>query len=286
VSADERAPATRTTGDVLAVEGLVVHRRRRSRVFARSADVPAVRDASLTVGQGEIVGLVGESGSGKSTIASVAAGFLRPTAGTARLHGEDLFALDGRALRIARLQCQVIFQDPYGSLDPRQSISSALREIRRLYPERTAWTDDAGLLARVGLRPVLLGHYPHQLSGGEAQRVAIARAILVRPTLLVADEATSALDVSVQALVLNLLLMLNREQRIAILLISHDLAVVRQTCERVYVLHQGRIVEHGDTEQVLTAAQDAYTRRLIAASQNKLLRDPRAAAAGGAEARA
>jgi peptide/nickel transport system ATP-binding protein len=257
---------------VLTVDDLVVRRRRRARLFGRSTDVPAVRNATLAVGDGEIVGLVGESGSGKSTIAFVAAGFLRPSAGTVRLQGADLFAMSGKALRLARLQCQVIFQDPYGSLDPRQSIASVFREIRHLYPERTAWTDDAGLLARVGLRPVLLDHYPHQLSGGEAQRVAIARAILVRPTLLIADEATSALDVSVQAQVLNLLLLLNRAERIAILLISHDLAVVRHTCDRVYVLNEGTIVEHGATEQVLTAPQHPYTRRLIAASESKLLR--------------
>ena len=263
------AAVQRAAAGVLVVDSLVVQRRRRASLFARSLAVPAVCDASLTVERGEIVGLVGESGSGKSTLAFVAAGFVRPTSGSVRLQGNDLFALTGSALRRARTQCQVIFQDPYGSLDPRQSIASSLREIRRLHPERTAWIDDAALLGEVGLRAAMRDHYPHQLSGGEAQRVAIARAILVRPALLIADEATSALDVSVQAQILNLLAALNRGQGIAILLISHDLAVVRHLCDRIYVLHRGQIVEHGMTEQVLTAPRHAYTQQLIAASESK-----------------
>lgn len=257
-------------GPVLAADDItVVHSARRVGFFRRAAQVRALDRVSLHVGAGEVVGLVGESGSGKTTLGFTAAGFLRPTSGTITLNGHDLAKLSGARLRSVRSHCQMIFQDPYGSLDPRQRIDSALREIRSIHPKRTAWVSDEKLLELVGLRPSVLHRFAHELSGGQAQRVAIARAVLVRPSIIIADEATSALDVSVQAQIINLLLSLRRSHGVAILLISHDLAVVRQTSDRVYVLYRGQLVEHGDCEEVLVKPTDDYTRRLVAAVLDK-----------------
>lgn len=247
----------------------VVHRGRRTGFFDTPKPVQALNHVSIEVRRGEFVGLVGESGSGKTTLGFVAAGFLPPTSGKLLLNGEDLTTLRGHRLRAARSCCQMIFQDPYGSLDPRQTIASCLREIRALHPERTAWVTDPALMELVGLNPVVLHRYPHALSGGQAQRIAIARAILVQPALIIADEPTSALDVSVQAQIINLLIHLQQTQGVAVLLISHDLAVVRQTCERVYVLYRGQLVESGPAEDVLVNPQDDYTKRLIAAVLGK-----------------
>lgn len=256
-------PDSRPVLDVQDVS--VLHKTRRTSLFRPAPPVKALDGVSLTVRAGEFIGLVGESGSGKTTLGFVAAGFTRPTAGKLLLEGYELSALRGSRLRAIRSRCQMIFQDPFASLDPRQTVGACLQEIRRLHPDRTSWVDNTALLEQVGLGPAVLRRYPHALSGGQAQRVAIARAILVRPALLIADEATSALDVSVQAQIITLLMALRRTQGIAILLVSHDLAVVRQTCDYVHVLYRGRMVEHGPSERVLTDPQDAYTRRLIGA---------------------
>jgi peptide/nickel transport system ATP-binding protein len=255
---------------VLAAEDVtVVHHGRRTGFFKPGPQVRALDGVSVHVCAGEVIGLVGESGSGKTTLGFAAAGFLRPTSGTITLNGHDLASLRGSRLRAVRSHCQMIFQDPYGSLDPRQRIGSALREVRGLHPHHTDWIGDAELLESVGLRAAVLNRYAHELSGGQAQRVAIARAILVRPSMIIADEATSALDVSVQAQIINLLLTLRDRSGVAILLISHDLAVVRQTSDRVYVLYRGKLVEEGNSEQVLENPADAYTQRLVAAVLSK-----------------
>lgn len=238
----------------------------------RGAQMTAVDGVSVHLDAGEIVSVVGESGSGKTTLAMALTALGAHTSGTISLLGHDLQSLGPRALRELRPEVQVVFQDPHGSLDPRQSVRAGFRELRRLQPERTAWTDDAGLLERVRLSPDLLGRYPHQLSGGQAQRVCIARALLLQPRLIVADEPTSGLDVSVQAEVLRLLLDLRDTTGVTILFISHDLSVVRRISDRVYVMLHGKVVEEGATAAVLDAPQHEYTRRLIAAVPGRTLR--------------
>ena len=257
---------------VLHVDGLsVVY---PGRGMQRGRDVVAVDGASLQVDEGEIVGLVGESGSGKSTLALAAAGLGRLTNGTIEVLDQPVSRLRRRRKgRELRAQVQMVFQDPHGSLDPRQSISSGLRELRGLHKRRTGWIDDADLMDRVGLGAEILERLPHEISGGQAQRVSIARALLLRPKLLVADEPTSGLDVSVQAQILNLLLRIRDEERIAILFISHDLSVVRHLCDRVHVMKDGQMVEHGPTEELLSDPQHPYTRRLIAAVPGRGLGD-------------
>ncbi|MDX6739453.1 dipeptide/oligopeptide/nickel ABC transporter ATP-binding protein [Actinocorallia sp. A-T 12471] len=237
----------------------------------------AVDGVSLRVEGGEIVGVVGESGSGKTTLGMAVAGLGPRTSGTIRVLGRDLAALRPAELRRLRPEVQVIFQDPHGSLDPRQSVRSGLRELRALQPERTGWIDDAELMAQVRLAPDLLGRMPHQLSGGQAQRVCIARALLMRPKLLVADEPTSGLDVSVQAEVLGLLMRLRETTGVSVLFVSHDLSVVRRICDRVYVMLHGRVVEEGPAARVLEAPVEDYTRRLVAAVPGRRLRAAHAA---------
>jgi peptide/nickel transport system ATP-binding protein len=218
---------------------------------------------------GEIVGLVGESGSGKTTLALASALLGKISAGQIHLSGESIIGISRSRMRRLRSEIQVVFQDPHGSLDPRQTVRSGISELRSLHPERTDWITDAELLDKVGLIEDLLDHLPHELSGGQAQRVSIARALLLRPSLLVADEPTSALDVSVQAQILNLLLQLRATEQIAVLLISHDLSVVRNLCDRVYVMKDGRVVEAGDTEDLLASPSHPYTRELITAIPGK-----------------
>ena len=221
-----------------------------------------VHGVSLDVLPGEVLGLVGESGSGKSTIAKCVAGFLKPSAG-------DLVVCEGAA-EPARgpHKVQMVFQDPSSSFDPRrtlgQSVSEGLRNAGT--PKGEALARAGELFERCGLAPELLGRYPHQVSGGQCQRAAIARALAARPALLIADEATSALDVTVQAQVVTLLRELNAELGMAVLFICHDLALVQDFCDRVAVMREGRIVEVGPTEQVLSSPSDPYTARLIASA--------------------
>ena len=269
------APRTadyRTEQALVEVDGLTVehvHPGSRERFSA-------VRGVSLRIDPAEMAGVVGESGSGKTSLALAVAALGTHTSGAVRLMGTDVTTLRPRALRALRPDVQVIFQDPHGSLDPRQRIRSGLRELRRLQPRRTSWTSDEELLASVKLGPELLDRYPHQLSGGQAQRVCIARALLMQPRLLVADEPTSGLDVSVQAEVLRLLLDLRESKSIAVLFISHDLGVVRRICDRVYVMLRGEVVEEGATDEVFDRPQHPYTADLIAAIPGRALRDSRA----------
>ncbi|WP_370681196.1 ATP-binding cassette domain-containing protein [Comamonas sp. GB3 AK4-5] len=239
----------------------------RRQLWSAPACVAALDDISLQVQAGRSLGVVGESGSGKSTLARLIMALDRPTSGHIRLLGQDLSALSASELRAHRRHFQMVFQDPYGSLDPRQTVARTVAEPLEVLGATAAErrTRVAEVLAQVGLRPSDLDRYPHEFSGGQRQRIAIARALITRPRLIVADEPVSALDVSVQAQVLNLMQQLQQDHGVTFVLISHDLAVVQQLCQEVVVLHQGHMVERGSPEQLFTAPQHPYTRQLVQA---------------------
>ncbi|MCL4745087.1 MAG: ATP-binding cassette domain-containing protein [Burkholderiaceae bacterium] len=238
----------------------------RERLFGPAPELTAVDGVSLQVMAGRSLGVVGESGSGKSTLARLVMALERPTRGSVRFLGRDLNALPAEELRRARRDFQMVFQDPYGSLDPRQTVARIVVE-----PLTAIGRVDAGdareraahALASVGLRAADLDKYPHEFSGGQRQRIAIARALVTRPKLIVADEPVSALDVSVQAQVLNLLQDLQDEFGVTYLLISHDLAVVDHVCDEVAVMYRGKFVEQGTPQTLFRAAAHPYTRALL-----------------------
>jgi ABC-type glutathione transport system ATPase component len=240
----------------------------RERLFAPPPRVHALRDVSFTIEAGRSLGIVGESGSGKSTLARLVMALDTPTSGRVLLQGRDLHALAREELRRARRDFQMVFQDPYGSLDPRQTVERIVAEplaAQGGIDARERRRRAAEVIESVGLRSGDLGKYPHEFSGGQRQRIAIARALVTRPRLIVADEPVSALDVSVQAQVLNLMQQLQAEFGVTYMLISHDLAVVRHLCEDVAVLWEGRIVEQGPPEELFTRPQHPYTRTLLEA---------------------
>jgi peptide/nickel transport system ATP-binding protein len=229
--------------------------------------VHAVDNASLSVGQGEVVGLVGESGCGKSTLGRVVAGILPPTSGERLWNGRDMAGLSGSGRRDAQLAIQMIFQDPYASLNPRMRILDVIGEapvVHGITSRATQATYVAELMQRVGLDPGLVRRFPHQFSGGQRSRIGIARALAVRPRFLVCDEAVAALDVSIQAQVLNLFIRLREELGLAYLFISHDLGVVKHVSDRVVIMYLGRIVEQTGTEEVFARPNHPYTRALLA----------------------
>jgi ABC-type glutathione transport system ATPase component len=253
---------------LLQVENLVRHYQLpREKLLGPPPKVHALNGVSFTIEAGRSLGVVGESGSGKSTLARLVMALDRPTAGRVLLMGRDLHTLPADELRAARRDFQMVFQDPYGSLDPRQTVERIVCEplsaqgVDRAEQRRRA----AEALDSVGLRANDLGKYPHEFSGGQRQRIAIARALVTRPRLIVADEPVSALDVSVQAQVLNLMQDLQAQFGITYMLISHDLAVVHHLCDDVAVLWQGRIVEQGPPERLFSAAEHPYTRTLLEA---------------------
>ncbi len=226
----------------------------------------AVSDVSLSVQAGECVGIVGESGSGKSTLAHVITHLMQPDSGSVTLCGTEMTQAKGAALRAAYRNVKMIFQEPRTSFDPRLTLGASICEaLKPVMPGREARRAEAKrLLREVGLAENFYQAYPGQVSGGECQRAAIARALAQKPRLLICDEATSALDVSVQTQIIDVLNRIRREEKLAILFISHDLALVSGFCERLYVLCDGRIVEAGETAQVIGKPQQEYTRRLIA----------------------
>ena len=252
-----------TADAVLQIEKLVVeYGHRIGRRFR------AVDDVSFTVGRGEMVGLVGESGSGKTTIGKAIAGLAPITSGTVAVNGESLAGTSGARRRAARSKIGIVFQNPLLSLNPRYTVYRTIAEPLRLIagvPADQVSDRVHRLLADVGLGDAWEHRYPHELSGGQRQRAAIARALALNPALLIADEPTSALDVSVQARVLDTFRELQVRLGFACLFISHDLAVVDELCDRVVVLHNGRVVELGDRHQILFSPQDPYTRKLIEA---------------------
>ncbi|WP_028602552.1 ATP-binding cassette domain-containing protein [Ottowia thiooxydans] len=238
----------------------------RESLFKPQRAVQALRGVSLNIQAGRSMGIVGESGSGKSTLARLAMALERPDSGTVRFEGRDLNALSASDLRVARRDFQMIFQDPYGSLDPRltvwRTVTEPLSATERLTQAQQR-ERAATALESVGLRADMLDLYPHQFSGGQRQRIAIARAIVTQPKLIVADEAVSALDVSVQAQVLNLMADLRDQQGVTFLFISHDLAVVSHLCADVAVMKDGLIVEQGPVRQVLSEPKHQYTQTLL-----------------------
>ena len=231
-------------------------------------EVQAVKEASLVVRPRETVGIVGESGSGKSTLARCIARLIDPTSGEIHANGRSVAHLRGRRLSPFRRDVQVIFQDPYRSLNPRQTVGASIIEgpLNFGVPREQAWQRAEELMHLVRLRPEVLHRYPSEFSGGQRQRISIARALACEPRLLIADEAVSALDVSVQAQILQLLDEIQQRTGIGILFITHDLRVASQICDRVIVMQQGRIVEHGSAHEVLLSPREPYTRALLAAA--------------------
>jgi len=229
--------------------------------------VHALNGVSFSIEAGRSLGIVGESGSGKSTLARLVMALDKPTSGRVKMLGRDLHTLPKEELRAARRDFQMVFQDPYGSLDPRQPIARIVTEP--LAAQGVSRDEQRGraaqVIASVGLRETDLAKYPHEFSGGQRQRIAIARALITRPRLIVADEPVSALDVSVQAQVLNLMQDLQVEFGVTYMLISHDLAVVQHLCDDVAVLREGVIVEQGPPQQLFRDAKHPYTRSLLEA---------------------
>jgi peptide/nickel transport system ATP-binding protein/oligopeptide transport system ATP-binding protein len=282
-------PQSETVPDepLLEVSNLSVHFPLRGGWFGRSGvTVKAVEGVSFAVAPREILGLVGESGSGKSTLARAILRLTRATSGAVRLGGTDLLALPTREMREVRRRMQMIFQDPYASLNPRMTAGDNIAEGLLLQggmtrQERTAATAD--LLDQVGLSAGAAARYPHEFSGGQRQRIGIARALAVQPALIVADEPVSALDMSIQAQILNLLLDQQERRGLALLFIGHDLSVIRHFCDRVMVLYLGRIAEIGPTEAVFRTPRHPYTRALIDAAPVTHPRDRAARSTLGGE---
>ncbi|HVV12144.1 ATP-binding cassette domain-containing protein [Amycolatopsis sp.] len=239
---------------LLELRGLTVQYRR-----SRRSALTAVRGIDLSVGQGETVALVGESGSGKSSLGNAVLGLVPAAAGEIFFDGEDITHATAGRRRALTADIQAIFQDPYGSLNPRRTVGQTLSE-------RKGGEDVTEALRRVGLPVESAQRYPAQFSGGQRQRIAVARALVVRPRLIVCDEPTSALDLSVQAQVLNLLKQQQRDLGLSYLFITHDLAVVRHIAHRVAVMYRGEIVESGPVEQVCETPRHPYTRALLAAA--------------------
>ena len=253
---------------LLEVRHLVKEFGRRGGLLLKASVVRAVNDVSFAIDEGETFGLVGESGSGKTTTGRCILRLIEPTSGEVRFNGEDVLSFSRSRMRQARRDMQIVFQDPYSSLNPRMRVGAIVEEPLIIHhigskPERRARVRE--LFELVGLDPAQLARYPHQFSGGQRQRIGLARALALNPSLVIADEPVSALDVSVQAQVVNLLMDLQERLKLTYLFIAHDLRLVRHICSRVAVMYLGRIVEMGPTEQLFEAPAHPYTRALLSA---------------------
>lgn len=253
---------------VLEVEGLSKEFDvKRKRFFDKQEKLRAVQDVSLTVLEGETLGIVGESGCGKSTLGRLIMRLIEPTAGKICLDGEDLTSMSQKELRLRRKDFQMIFQDPYAAFNPRMTVQKILEKPLQTYQiPRDTWQQKISEILEVtGISPDFLGRYPHEFSGGQRQRISIARAILLNPKLIVADEPVSALDVSIQAQILNLMKELQKTYRMSMIFISHNLASVQYVSDRVAVMYLGRIVEVASSSQLYESPMHPYTQALIAA---------------------
>ncbi len=254
---------------VLEVKDLKKHFPLKKGLLRRTVGhVYAVDGVSFTIGEGETLGLVGESGCGKSTAGRAVLRLIEPTSGTIRMTGHDITRLSRKDLRPYRQQMQIVFQDPFSSLNPRMTAGEIVGEpllVHGVGSRRERHERVAVLFERVGLRAAQMANYPHQFSGGQRQRIGIARALALGPKLIVGDEPVSALDVSIQAQVINLLQDLQRERRLSYLFISHNLAVVEHISHRIAVMYLGRIVEYADTRSIFTRPQHPYTEALMSA---------------------
>jgi oligopeptide/dipeptide ABC transporter ATP-binding protein len=230
--------------------------------------VYAVDGVSFTIGEGETLGLVGESGCGKTTAGRAVLRLIEPTSGSVKVEGREITGLSKAEMRPYRREMQIVFQDPFSSLNPRMTAGDIVGEplqVHGVTRRRERQEQVSALFARVGLRPAQMSNYPHQFSGGQRQRIGIARALALGPKLIVGDEPVSALDVSIQAQVINLLQDLQRERRLSYLFISHNLAVVEHISHRIAVMYLGRIVEQADTRAIFTRGQHPYTEALLSA---------------------
>lgn len=238
-------------------------------LFRRGRGVQAVKDVTLAIPRGQAVGVVGESGSGKSTLGRLLLGLLAPSQGSVRFDGAPIPAPGSRAFRALRRRMQIVFQDPYGSLDPRRRVGAQIADglvIHNLAAANERRAKVAALLELVGLDPGQAVRFPHEFSGGQRQRVGLARALATSPDFLVADEPVSALDVSIQAQIIGVMDDLRRRLGLAMVFISHDLPVVRHLCDRVVVMYLGRVMEEGGAEELFQAPAHPYTRALLSAT--------------------
>ena len=250
------------------VSHLVKHFARNAGLFRKGTLVKAVDDVSFTIEEGETFGLVGESGSGKTTTGRCMLRLMDPTSGEVRVRGENVLDFSRRRLREARRDMQIVFQDPYSSLNPRMRARQIVEEpliIHRLGDRKARRNRVAELFHLVGLDPTHLERYPHQFSGGQRQRIGLARALALNPSFVILDEPVSSLDVSVQAQVVNLLMDLQQQLKLTYLFIAHDLRLVQHICSRVAVMYLGRLVEMGPAASLFAAPRHAYTRALLSA---------------------
>ncbi|MBV8208117.1 MAG: ABC transporter ATP-binding protein [Acidobacteria bacterium] len=247
----------------------VVKEYRRNGIGQQGSTVRAVDGVSLNIAAGETLGLVGESGSGKSTLGRLILRLLEPDGGSVRFDGRDVLTASAKEMRRLRRDMQIVFQDPYGSLDPRFTVEQIIAEpmvIHRIGTRQERRATVRELISAVGMDESALGRFPHEFSGGQRQRIGIARALALRPRFVVADEPVSALDVSVGAQIVNLLAQLRRDYGLTYLFISHSMPVVRYLATRIAVMYRGKILEIGDTEELTTHPQNPYTRKLLAAT--------------------